>query len=329
MARRSDEKLMLSEEHIILSARLGAVNSQASLDVTTKLHHLMLRGRSHITPCSFDWDKMHRKVGQEPAAIPIGVLRITVLRAQGLVAADTSMLGSSTSDPYVKVTVGKRTQQTGHIVKSRNPTWTESNAFNFLVYSWDDTVHLEVLDYDLVTEDDHLGFVTPQTVSALVRRERPIEHTVQLGEGRGTLTFQTEWHDQPQDDQRMLSVVYATPPRDHTGKIGQDYALLEVCLNSITGLRSDTGVFYKLRVEVDTGDETDQIKPQKVRGFAPWRDPLEIEHQIDQIRKSMPGATNGRPQNIPFSLVKYRFAKFGSMHNCTYDVEPLMFDSCD
>ena len=137
-----------------------------------------------------------------------------------------------------------------------------------------------------------LGRAARRTVSELVRVGRTAAHTVSLGEGCGALTFQAEWHDPPRIMQRKLSVVYATPPRDPDGTISQDYALLEVCLNSIDGLRSAAGVSYTLRVEVDAGDSGQQIDAQEAVGFAPWRSPWAIEEQIDNFKRlAHPGMT--------------------------------------
>ena len=142
----------------------------------------------------------------------------------------------------------------------------------------------QVYDHDLIGEDDFLGKSARCTVSEVVSAHDRTEHTVTLGKGRGALTFQTEWRDPTRTMQRKLSVVYATPPRDPDGTIAQDYALLEVCLNSIDGLQSAIGVSYKLRVEVDTGDKTQQIDAQEARGVVPWRSPVLIEEQIDNFK---------------------------------------------
>lgn len=310
---RAGEHLRLSEQNVILSARLG-LNGEEPLDVTQQLHRLILKGRHNINAESFDWEKTFRKAGLVPPTLqPIGVLRITVLRAQTLIAGDSSLFGDKTSDPYAKVTVGESTQQTSHISKTRNPEWEAGNVFEFAVNRWDEPVEVEVLDYDLLSGDDLLGCTLQYTVAELVgQRHQPhqlsndhtTEHTVGLGAGRGTVTFLTEWRDPPRTMQRLLSVVYTAPPN---GALGQDSALLAVCLNSIHGLRAAGDVTYKLRVEVETGDKVHQIEPQEAEGFVPWRDPVIIEQQIDNMKESMPAflkdeARNCENQNKPTTI---------------------------
>lgn len=87
VACRAGEKLRLSEHGVIISARLGITGSKG-LDVTQKLHNMILKGCSTITPDSFDWNELHEQAGQRPPPLHIGVLRVIVLRAQGLIAAD-------------------------------------------------------------------------------------------------------------------------------------------------------------------------------------------------------------------------------------------------
>ena len=196
-------------------------------------------------------------------------------------AADASVFGgSSSSDPYAKITIGGQTKQTSHQTQTQDPRWTEGNVLDFNVSRWDDPVQLEMLDYDLIGEDDCIGKAALCTVSELVNVHDRTTHSVELGEGRGTLAFQAEWRDPPPAMQRTLSVVYATPPRDPDGTICQDYALLEVCLNSIVGLRAATGVSYRLRVEIDTGDQMQQVEPQEARGFASSGSPEEVVYFV-------------------------------------------------
>lgn len=277
---------------MIISARLG-IPGVRLLDVTQKLHHLFVKGHSCINAKSFNWEKIQRNAGLNPTQAPIGILRMTVLRANNLIADDKSLFGESSSDPYVQVTVGKQTEKTDVVSKTLNPEWSTANVFDFPVHSRDELVGIEVLDYDLTSGNDSIGKARDHTVLELVNLMKEVEHTVQLGEGPsgGTLTFLAQWRDAPSMAQRMLSVAYAVPPRDADGSSGQDRALLEVCLNSVTGLPPSLDMRYKLRVEVKTGEHVHTIEPQEAWGFSRWRDPGQIEEQIDNLIASMPAAS--------------------------------------
>jgi len=81
----------------------------------------------------------------------IGALFVQIIAGYNLVAADTN----GTSDPYVRVTLGKRTQRTPVICDTLNPTWNAS-PFVFEVPSLETVVSFEVLDSDFF-KDDPLG----------------------------------------------------------------------------------------------------------------------------------------------------------------------------
>lgn len=66
--------------------------------------------------------------------------------------------------------------------------WESENVFDLLVYKQDDVLDFEVFDYDLASEDDSIGKpVVVFTVAQLLASQE--ERTVELGGGRGTLTF--------------------------------------------------------------------------------------------------------------------------------------------
>jgi len=87
--------------------------------------------------------------------VPIGLLRVKVVSAKNLPRMD--YIGSS--DPYVKLILGSRVQQiaqTKHIDNTLNPLWEEQ--FLFEVTNATSSLRVEVYDYDLVGEDDIIGY---------------------------------------------------------------------------------------------------------------------------------------------------------------------------
>jgi len=88
---------------------------------------------------------------------PIGVLRLVLRSASGLLTGDTNIIGRKSSDPYVTVRVGQQTWKSRTVSKSVNPVWTSGNVADFLVYDMDQAMHFSMYDEDLLTSDDILG----------------------------------------------------------------------------------------------------------------------------------------------------------------------------
>jgi hypothetical protein len=85
--------------------------------------------------------------------IPLGMLEITVLEAEGLPAADTSLTGERTfSDPYVTVQVGYATMRTSTCPETLNPKWAEPPGHLF-VYNVAQLVRVVVYDDDLLGQE--------------------------------------------------------------------------------------------------------------------------------------------------------------------------------
>mmetsp|Transcript_35242 Transcript_35242/g.64421 ORF Transcript_35242/g.64421 Transcript_35242/m.64421 type:complete len:744 (-) Transcript_35242:148-2379(-) len=83
--------------------------------------------------------------------LPIGLLEVEVLEAENLLAADTSLTGKASSDPYVKVKVGLASMRSSTIASTLNPKWSDGPDY-LLVYNLSQTIRVEVYD------DDQLGF---------------------------------------------------------------------------------------------------------------------------------------------------------------------------
>ncbi|VUZ51030.1 unnamed protein product [Hymenolepis diminuta] len=88
-----------------------------------------------------------------------GVVRIEIISASDLVAADVNLTGKSTSDPYCIVRVGAEKYTTKVMNKTLNPTWNE--CFETIVdQRMGQSIIIEVWDRDNSTRDDELGLTT-------------------------------------------------------------------------------------------------------------------------------------------------------------------------
>lgn len=92
---------------------------------------------------------------------PLGVLRLTVLRAESLKAADVALPGAeASSDPYVVVKVGAHCWSTSVVKQSLNPSWGDDGAgetHDFLVHDPAQELSVEVFDHDELKSDDIIG----------------------------------------------------------------------------------------------------------------------------------------------------------------------------
>mmetsp|Transcript_23772 Transcript_23772/g.54926 ORF Transcript_23772/g.54926 Transcript_23772/m.54926 type:complete len:641 (-) Transcript_23772:153-2075(-) len=79
---------------------------------------------------------------------PEGIVRIGAVAAKNLDAMDWSLLGRSTSDPFVTLRVGARTHTTPTINKSLSPEWGEKAWADFFIFNPRQLLNLTVYDAD-------------------------------------------------------------------------------------------------------------------------------------------------------------------------------------
>mmetsp|Transcript_20203 Transcript_20203/g.47122 ORF Transcript_20203/g.47122 Transcript_20203/m.47122 type:complete len:820 (-) Transcript_20203:219-2678(-) len=84
--------------------------------------------------------------------MPIGLLELEILEAENLIAADTSLTGKQSSDPYVEFRVGLAKMRTSTISNTLNPKWSDGPDYHF-VYNLSQVIRLEVYDDDTFTDD--------------------------------------------------------------------------------------------------------------------------------------------------------------------------------
>jgi hypothetical protein len=84
--------------------------------------------------------------------LPLGVLKVEILKAKKLPAADTSLTGKATSDPYVEVKVGFDKLRTSTVAGTVDPVWNDPPAYLF-VYNVAQIVRITVHDDDVMGKD--------------------------------------------------------------------------------------------------------------------------------------------------------------------------------
>lgn len=105
---------------------------------------------------------------------PRGYLHVVVHHARGLLAADTSLVGKKSSDPYVVLSLGERSQRTEVVSQNLDPVWGQAFCFDIgnvapimralVTLSMKDhrkpliePLRFNVFDQDMWTDHDFLG----------------------------------------------------------------------------------------------------------------------------------------------------------------------------
>ncbi|EDO46277.1 predicted protein [Nematostella vectensis] len=97
--------------------------------------------------------------------IPDGVLRVEVIEAKDLIAADMALLSKPTSDPYCIVEVGAQKYRTKTKKSNCDPVWKETFEA-FIDNTEGQELFCKVYDEDIAGKDTEIGEVDVQVASA-------------------------------------------------------------------------------------------------------------------------------------------------------------------
>lgn len=112
-----------------------------------------------------------------------GMIKIEVIKAEKLLAADWSLRGASTSDPYVELTTdGRYTAKTKVMKKTVNPSWNQT--FWLLVQEpQSQEMQVTVSDYDLGSGSEILGRCLVNLAPITATEPNPLTQWYHLGSG--------------------------------------------------------------------------------------------------------------------------------------------------
>jgi len=152
------------------------------------------------------------KIICEMIQVPVRDTRcfVTVQRAEGLRAADWSLLGGGKSDPYCVVSIPHKKHsswKTRIIFKELNPNWDEEEEL--LGYEPGDNLKFQVMDYDVKDDDDHLGQAVLQSSDF---HPDGFEGEVSIGEGTLHVRVDIELPEENADD--VIDPASHVGPRD-------------------------------------------------------------------------------------------------------------------
>jgi len=136
----------------------------------------------------YDWTNFNNYALVTVNVAAEGVLKVRVLKAEGIKGQDFLSWIDSTVDPYVKVSVGQQSFRTPHVCETCEPVWN-SDEFEFAVQSTDHYVKLQVFDKDSLTGHD-LG-----TARVAIHDLEPSMTTIRetLRGGRGTIEIEASF----------------------------------------------------------------------------------------------------------------------------------------
>jgi len=209
---------------------------------------------------------------------PCGVIRIYVLAARDLVAADVHMTGPRSSDPYCVIRLGTTEFTTRTIKRNCNPVWGDDEFFDFPVYHEQQHVVLNIFDSDALGQNDFLGSLPPvYVITDLLRK--------QIQEGSGGFWLPLDISHASSDSkehnsQVQLRVVYFGLEKKHESLencmrlsregVGPNLWLLSAKLYHVTGMLPDDALGSILRLTVTGGlSKTEAEVSKKCKGVIP------------------------------------------------------------
>jgi hypothetical protein len=105
-------------------------------------------------------------------------LSVTIEKAENLMIADYDVGGLASSDPYVKATVGDYSKRSSTKTHNLYPVWNEKLDKIPISPHGPTILHLEVFDYDLIGDDDSLGYF--EINFANLRWNKPVKFKLEL-----------------------------------------------------------------------------------------------------------------------------------------------------
>jgi len=233
----------------ILTGILKSVVNTVLQDSFILPHNLMMKTRKDLPLETLTTVK---------SPLPIGLLEIEVIEARDLIAADMSLTGKASSDPYVEVRVGQGKMRTSTVSNSVNPTWTDGPDY-MLVYNLAQMVRIEVFDDDTFS-DDILGQVMGYNVYWLCHKAENIADGVWF-ELSGKSGDSKKNYGKLRIRLRYLDVTELGHLDDHNAKSSPRSDGLHTMPHLVTvkllGVEGEnTGLFLNSRATVDCGKGT-------------------------------------------------------------------------
>eukprot|EP00443_Scrippsiella_acuminata_P069156 CAMPEP_0115382982 /NCGR_PEP_ID=MMETSP0271-20121206/6362_1 /TAXON_ID=71861 /ORGANISM="Scrippsiella trochoidea, Strain CCMP3099" /LENGTH=748 /DNA_ID=CAMNT_0002806301 /DNA_START=45 /DNA_END=2289 /DNA_ORIENTATION=+ len=181
---------------------------------------------------------------------PLAVLRLTLLRGSGLRAADTSVLGTKSSDPYVVISFGATRWTSPTKRQTLAPVWATalgepSATIDIPVHCASQLARFEVYDADLVSSD-LIGGRSDVQLGQLLGTAAGAEVAVELLDAAGTETAGSIFVST-----RLLYLGTVPRPLPAAAAIGgPSGAYLCMKILEVQGLPSDSQYPFKVRMIV-------------------------------------------------------------------------------
>lgn len=175
---------------------------------------------------------------------PLGLLRMTLISAENLVAADWNVLSPNSSDPFVCIQIGNKTWQSPTIYKSLNPIWMEGNVAEFLVFDDLQQVTFTVFDEDYHSSNDFIGSASLIPIRNLIDEFGKKQSRIPLmldGDSAGSLQIDARW----------FSLSPTSPSSDIAAKEGPSQMLVAVKLLGVIGMPKGLDAPFRVCMKMD------------------------------------------------------------------------------
>eukprot|EP00930_Biecheleria_cincta_P097150 TRINITY_DN88872_c0_g1_i1.p1 TRINITY_DN88872_c0_g1~~TRINITY_DN88872_c0_g1_i1.p1 ORF type:complete len:1082 (-),score=164.16 TRINITY_DN88872_c0_g1_i1:73-3318(-) len=105
---------------------------------------------------------------------PLGVLRVSILRARGLPGRHWHLFRERTSNPYLRIGMADKSWHSPIVEGTCDPTWGDDAVYNFIVWDYFQKLSIEVLEAGMLDPfgDDVLGKARPLTVAEAIKLSR-------------------------------------------------------------------------------------------------------------------------------------------------------------
>jgi len=211
---------------------------------------------------------------------PVGLLRLSVVRATSLVNKDWSLTGKNKSDPYVLVQLGGERWQSPTISDNLNPEWpAPGNCQDYLVFAREQLLNIQLFDEDLGGQSDSLGRVVPFPL-ARIFEEGP-ELTLPLtGDGDvnsgSSVTIRGEWLD-----------LRFGPCDGVEATAGPSQLVVGIAIREVTGLGVDAAYPFIVKARLAAGDSDKGAQEKETLPSVPFARQYAVAARLQKIVKKL------------------------------------------
>jgi hypothetical protein len=198
---------------------------------------------------------------------PLGVLRITVVKAVNLEGRDFAVFGKKTSDPYVRIKLETHTWRTPSVDSTCDPIWTEGNVFHTFIYNRAQHLRFDVFDQDV-------GLKSDDTLGSLDRTTKAKDFIKHAGEAPVAFPLGPASDDgriPPKGAQLFLQfkwLNFVQEPHGHEGAQSSHGHVIALKIDEVCDVPSGLDAPFTVRLRLEGSKESTDSGKGWAKGFA-------------------------------------------------------------